>query len=145
MQTEALRSRADTHGQTLPITCVCLSGALPALPFMKTASGTRARQAGWGLDVTGAAGLDPGGAFCTHPTASPCKQNYWDAVNLQKLKWNLCRREKWFLIPNERNVRDLSKVFFLFSNSCFIFYVRMKDVSQHLVENTKCRVDRSPE
>lgn len=38
--------------------CIC-QGALRALPFMKTTSGTRAREAGCGLDVTGPLGSNP--------------------------------------------------------------------------------------
>lgn len=57
--------------------CVC-QGALPALPFVKTTSGTRAREASPGLDVTGPLGWNPEELFCTHPTASPCKRNCWE-------------------------------------------------------------------
>lgn len=66
-RSESLCTRRQKHwGRRLTHTarrfqlqvCIC-QGALRALPFMKTTSGNRAREAGCGLDVTGPLGSNP--------------------------------------------------------------------------------------
>lgn len=91
--------------------CVSVRGPFELCPLWKQqAAPEHARPAAvW---MSPGARLQPRGAFYTHPTASPCKQNCCDAVNLQKLKCNLCQRRNGSWILNDRNVREAFKISF---------------------------------
>lgn len=90
--------------------CIC-QGALRALPFMKTTSGTRAREAGCGLDVTRPLGSTQRSFLHSSDSFSLQAELLWCSKSPEIKVW-FVSEEKWFLIPNERPFKWFSNILF---------------------------------
>lgn len=143
VQTEALRSRADTHRQTLPITCVCLSGGPSSFALYENNERHQSTQGRPRSGCHRAARLEPGGAFLHSSDSFSLRAELLGCRKSPEIKAGFVSEGgKWFPIPNESNIRDLSNYFpIFFSNSYFIYNVRMTDVRQHTVSGQSCHLN----
>lgn len=116
--------------------CVSVRGPFELCPLWKQrAAPEHARPAAVWMSPGCSAGTQR--SFLHSSNSFSLHQNHWDAVNLLKLKCNLCQRRNGFLIINKRNIREPFKIsfkkYFLFK-SLFFYNVCLKTMRQHMVQ-----------